>query len=135
MGDHRQRAVFDVAVVDVALPGFRRAVGVGKILVQVLAEMIAPDQVSAEIAVGERDRVDGFVGEQDQGDDHGLVALTAGDGALDQALAKEVEDAVVAGAGEVHPRIDTQEGGGRIELGGVEVALGEDGRRCGKGHV
>src|SRR5690606_30844429 len=90
----------------------------------------------AEIAVGERNRVDGFVGEENEGNDECLVALAAGDGALDQALAEEVEDAVVAGAGEVHPRVETQEGVGRggVELGDVEITLGENGGRSGKSH-
>ena len=81
--------------------------------------MAAPDKVTAKAAVRKRDDVGGLVGEEGERNDEALVALAAGDRALDQALAKEVEDAVVAGAGDVHPSVDAEHGGGRVsgELG------------------
>ena len=39
-------------MVDVALAGLGGAAGVGEVLVEVIAEVVAPDQVSAEIAMG-----------------------------------------------------------------------------------
>ena len=53
VADHRQRAVGRVAVVDVALARPGRAVRVREVLVQVLAEVPAPDEVPAEVPVGE----------------------------------------------------------------------------------
>ena len=135
MADHRVGAVGGVAPVDVALAGLGGAAGVGEILVEVVAEVSAPDQVSAEVAVSEGDDVARFVGEKREGDDEALVALAAGDGALDQALTKEVEDAIVGRATVEHPRIEPQQGVVRAELGGREVALSEDGRSGWKCHV
>ena len=119
VADHGQRAGSRVAVVDVTLAGFCGAAGVGEVLVEVVAEMAAPDKVTAKAAVRKRDDVGGLVGEEGERNDEALVALATGDRALDQALAKEVEDAVVAGAGDVHPRVDAEHGGGRVsgELG------------------
>ena len=136
VADHRKRAVRRVPVVDVALARLGRAVRVREILVQVLAEVPAPDQVAAEVAVGEADDVDRLVGEERQGDDHPLVALAAGDGALDQALAEEVEDAVVRGARELHPGVDLQQGSRRVlvQVRGAQVARCEDGGSFGECH-
>jgi hypothetical protein len=127
MGNHRQGAIGNVAVVDVALAGEGGAVGVGEVLVKVFAEVAAPDEVSAEVAVGEGDDVDGFVGEEGERDDEGLVALAAGDGALHEALAKEFQNAVVHTAREGSPGVDAEQGVGRgigAEFVGAEVAVG-----------
>ena len=44
MADHRNRAMPWIAVVNIALPSPGRAAGIRKILVQVLAQVPAPDQ-------------------------------------------------------------------------------------------
>ncbi len=121
MADHRQGAVGGVAVVDVAFAGKGGAAGVGKVLVEVFAEVAAPDKVSAEVAVGEGDGVDGLVGKEGEGDGEGFVALTAGAGALDAAFTEDVHDAVVGRAGVIHPCVDAQRGAG---VGGGEVVGG-----------
>jgi len=110
VADHGERAVGGVAVVDVALPRAGRAVGVREVLVQVLAEVAAPDEVPAEAAVGEGDHVQRLVREEREGDDHPLVALAARHRPADQPLAKELEDPVVGDPGELHPGVDPQEG-------------------------
>ena len=109
---------------DVALASPGRAVRVGKVLVEVSAEVAAPDQMPAEAAMGKRDDVDRLVGEEGQRDDEGLVALAAGDGAADEALAKEIEDAVVGHPGEMHPGVDAQQGfsRGTLEVGAAQIA-------------
>ena len=80
---------------DVALAGLGGAGGVGEILVEVMAEVVAPDEMAAEVTVGKGDDVDGLVGKEGERNDEALVALAASDGALDQALAVEIEDPVV----------------------------------------
>ena len=119
-------------MVDVALAREGGALGVGEVLVKVIAEVAAPDDVAGEVAVGERDDVDGLVGEEgERGAEH-LVALAAGDGALDQALAKEFEDAVVRSTGKGSPGVDAEQGFGRglrAEIVGAEIADGETGGR------
>jgi hypothetical protein len=51
-------------------------------LVEVLAEVAAPDEVAAEVAVGEGDDVDVFVRQKGERHDERLVSLAAGYGAL-----------------------------------------------------
>ena len=63
----------------------------------------------AEVAVGEANHVVGFVGQQREGDDQALVALTASDGALEQTLSEELQDPIVTSPSELHPRVDAQE--------------------------
>ena len=109
MADHRQRAIFRIAVVNVPLARFCRAVGVGEVLIEMIAEVVAPNQMAAEIAVSETDDVIRLVGEEGERDDETFVALAAGDGALEQALAEEIEDPIIAGACELHPRVDAEE--------------------------
>ena len=123
-------------MVHVALACVRGAAGVGKVLVEVLAEVAAPDEVSAEAAMGKRDDVGAFVGEEGEGDDEAFVALAAGDGAFDQALAKEVEDAVVGQAGECHPceYAQVRFGGSFIDIRSAHVMVGQDRGRKGKRH-
>ena len=93
--------------------------------------MAAPDEVTAEATVSERNDVGGLVGEEGERDDETLVSLAAGDGAANQALAKQFEDAVVAGARELHPSVDAKEGGGgmRLEFRSVQGAREEGGRK------
>ena len=110
MRNHRQGAVRRIAVVDVALAAVGGAGGVGEVLVQVVAEVVAPDQVAAKPAVGKRDHINGLVGEQRERDDQAFAALTAGHRALDQPLTEEVKDAVVPEPGELHPGVDAQPG-------------------------
>src|SRR5690606_12184505 len=112
-----------------------RAVGVGEVLVEVLAEVTAPDQVTAEAAVGEGDDVVRLVGEQRERNDEALVALAAGDGSADQALTKQFEDAIVRGAREMHPGVGAEKGVGGVllELARVQLAH-EERRRSRKGH-
>jgi hypothetical protein len=101
-------------------------------LVEVIAEVPAPDEVAGKIAVGKGHDVDGLVGEEGEGGDEELVALAAGDGAFDQALAEKFEDAVVGSATEGGPGVEAEQGGvGRngTELLGTEVTVGEAGRR------
>ena len=122
-------------MVNVAFAGFRRAGGVGEILVEVIAKVAAPDEMAPEAPMRERNYIGGFVGEEGEWDDEPLIALAAGDGAPNQALAKKFEDAIVAGAGELHPSVDVKEGGGGIglEFRSVQSAREEGGRRR-KGH-
>ena len=136
VADHRERTRGGVAVMDVALAGFRGAGGVGEVLVEVVTEVAAPNQVAAKAAVRKGNDIGGFVGEEGEGNDESLVALAAGDGALDEALTEEIEDAVVAGAGDVHPGVNAEEGGHRIagELGGREFAGSEVRGRRRKRH-
>ena len=102
-----------IAVVNVALASLGGTAGVGKILVEVIAEVAAPKQVAAEPAMGEGNDVDRLVRQQRERDDQALVALAAGDGALDQSLSVEFEDPVIRGPAEVHPRINSQQRLGR----------------------
>ena len=95
VADHRQAAVGRIAVVDVALAAERRAGRVGEVLAGVLAQVTAPDQVSAEPAVGPRDHVGGLVEKEGDGHAEALVTLAAGDRPLDQALAEELQEAIV----------------------------------------
>jgi hypothetical protein len=95
VADHRQRATGGVAVVDVALAGLGGAAGVGEILVEVLGQSGRSRSGGRRVAVGEGRHVDRLVGEQRERHDQGLVALAAGDGAANQALAEKLEDAVV----------------------------------------
>ncbi len=130
VGDHRQRPVGGVAVVDVALAGEGGAAGVGKILIEVVAEVAAPDEMAAEAPVGKGDYVGVFVGEQGEGHAEGLVALAAGDGAFDQPLAKEVQDTIVGQATERGPGVVGKHAGGRgfgCQVGGVQGAHGQAG--------
>ena len=137
VADHRQRAVLRIAVVDVALARLGRAGGVGEILVEVVDEVAAPDEVAAEAAVGDGDDVDGLVGQQRERDDEALVALAAGDGAADEALAEELEDAVVGRAGGLHPRVGAEQGAGEVggEVRGPQITPREDGGRFGILHA
>ena len=118
-------------MVNIPFAGVRGAGGVSEILVEVIAEMAAPDEVTAEATVSERNDVGGLVGEEGERDDETLVSLAAGDGAANQALAKQFEDAVVAGARELHPSVDAKEGGGgmRLEFRSVQGAREEGGRK------
>ena len=122
-------------MVNVPFAALGGAGGVGEILVEMIAEMAAPDEVTAEATVSERNDVGGLVGEEGEGDDETLVALAAGDGAANQALAKKFEDAVVASARELHPSVDAEEGGGGmgLELRSVHGAREEGGRKR-EGH-
>src|SRR5690606_36558137 len=85
----------------------------------------------------ERDHIAFLVGEERERNDQALVALAARDCPLDESLAKQIEDPIVAGAGEVHPRINAEEGCGRFtfDLLGTQGALAEDRRKVGKSHV
>jgi hypothetical protein len=132
--DHRQAPVGRVAVMDVAFAGLGRAAAVGEILAQVFAEVAAPDQVAAEATVGKTDDVDRLVGEEGEGDDKRLVALAAGDGALDQSLAEKVEDAVIGGPGELHPGVGAQLACGLPQFSQPQVAAGKQIRRGRKCH-
>ena len=109
VADHGQRAIGNVAVMDVALARFRGTGGVREVLVEVLAEVSAPDEVAPKIAVRERDDVQALVREERQRNDEPFIALATGDGAADEPLAEEFQDAVVARAGEMHPGVHAQE--------------------------
>ena len=132
--DHRQAAAGRVAVMDVALARLGRAAAVGEILAEVLAEVAAPDQVAAEAAVGKGDDIERLVRQERERDDERLVALAAGDGALDQALAEEVEDPVVGGPGELHPGVGAEQALGLAQFGRPEVTAGEQTRGRRKRH-
>ena len=114
----------DVAVVDVALAGLGRAAGVGEILVEVLDQVSAPNEVAAGITMRERHDVVRFVSQQRQRDDQAFVALAAGDGPANQPLAKQLQDAIVRDAHEVHPGVDSKEciRGRLVELCNAQVA-------------
>jgi len=124
VADHRKRSVGRIAIVDVSLARARGALRVCEVLVQVLAEVAAPDQLSSEVAVGERDDVSPLVRQQGQRDDHPLVALAPGDRAPDQSLSKKVQDAVVGDPGQMHPGIDQKERLVRVlfQVRGAQVA-------------
>ena len=94
------------------------------------------NQVAAQIAMRERHHVERLVGEQRQWHAEGLVTLSSGDRALDEALPEELEDAVVGGAGELHPGVEREQCLGRVlpEVRGRQVAPGEHGGRRGEGH-
>src|SRR5687768_349176 len=109
MADHRYRAVGHIAVMDVALARFRRTPGVREILVEMPDESAAPDQMSTGITVRERGHVVRLVGEQSQRGDETFMALTAGDGAANEALAEELEDPVVRCTHQMHPGINADE--------------------------
>jgi hypothetical protein len=96
-----------------------------------LAEVAAPNQVAAEIAVSKADDVGGFIGEECERYDETLVALTTSDSAFDQALAEEFEDAVIRHSRELHPRVDAQQGAVRIlgELSSAQIMLVKNRRR------
>src|SRR5690606_21131713 len=129
--------VFRIAAVNVAFARAGGAAGVGEVLVEVIAEVSAPNEMTAEVAMREADDVDGFIGEKRERNDEALVALAAGEGAFHQTLAKQVEVAIIAGASELHPRVEAEQGvAGRIfEFRGAEIARREDRRRSGKSHV
>ena len=84
---------------NVALAGERGAGGVGAVLVEMIAEVAAPDQMAAEIPVGEGHDIYRLVGQKGERDDKTLVALAAGDGAADETLTKKLQDSIVRGAG------------------------------------
>src|SRR5690606_11848916 len=130
-------AIRRIAVMHVALACLGRTRGVGEVLVEVLDQVTAPDEVTAEVAMRERDHIAFLVGEERERNDQALVALAARDCPLDESLAKQIEDPIVAGAGEVHPRINAEEGCGRFtfDLLGTQGALAEDRRKVGKSHV
>ena len=135
MGDHRQAAVGGIAVVDVALARLGRAAAVGEVLAKMVAELSAPDQVTAKSPMGERDDVNRLVGQQGQRTDQGFIALATGHRAADESLSEKVEDAVVPGAGELHPGVQAQ--ARFLPLGGLvlrpEVAAPQD--RWGRGEA
>ena len=122
---------------DVALARQGRAGRVGKILVEMVDQMPAPDQVAAQTAMREGNDIDRLVGQQGQGHDQALVALAARDGPANQALAEKVEDAVVSRAGQPHPGVGAEEGAGqvRFEIGGPQVAPGQDRGKYGINHA
>jgi hypothetical protein len=128
MTDHRDRVVRNIAVVNIPLARPRRAVGVGKILVEMFDQIAAPDQVAARIAVSEGDDVIRFVGEQRERNDETFVALSAGDGASNQSLSKQLEDSIVRGAHQVHPGINPEKCVCRrmVELFNTQVACLEN---------
>ena len=99
---------------NVALAGLGRAGGVGKILVQMVDEMTAPDEMPAQVAMGEGDNVDRLVGQKRQRNDEPLVALAAGDRAPDQPLPEQVQNPVVRRPGGAHPRVGEEEGAGKV---------------------
>jgi len=117
MADHRQRTVFWIAVMNVALAGLGRTPGVGEVLVEMSAEVAAPNQMAGEVAVGERDDIEGFVGQQRERHDQALVALAAGDGAAEQPLAEEIENPIIDDPRKIHPRVDPLQGSRRVVLG------------------
>lgn len=86
MTDHRERMVFGISVVNVAFPRLGRAERVGEILIEVIAKVIAPNQMTAEIAVSEGNDVDLLVREQSQRNDQPLIPLAAGHGAANETL-------------------------------------------------
>ena len=90
-------------MVDVTLTGLGRAIGVGEVLIEVIAEVTAPYQMSAQVTVSEADGILRLIGEEGEGENETFVALTTGDGALDQPLTKEFEDAIVGPARIMHP--------------------------------
>ena len=124
VADHGYRAVLRIAVVNVALARFGRARRVGKVLVQVIDQVSAPNQVPAEIAVGETDDVDGLVGQQRERNNEAFIALPTGHGAANQPLPEKVQDAVVSRACRLHPRICAKQSTGEIgiEVRGPQVA-------------
>jgi hypothetical protein len=102
-----------------------------------LAEVMAPDQVAAQTAVGKRDHIHGLVGEEDEGHDEALVALAAGHRAFDETLAEEVENAVVGDARHLHPGVNAQQGTGGIflEIRRAQIARSENRGRIRKRHA
>lgn len=77
--------------------------------------MVAPDQVSGQVAVRPRNHINGLVQQESQRHGQAFIALSARHCSLDQALTEKLEDALVHGAGELHPRIALEEGG--IDIG------------------
>ena len=128
VADHGYRAVSRIAVVDVALASLGRARSVGEVLVQVLNQVTAPDEMSPKIAMGETNHVDILVRQQGQRHNEALVALPAGHGPSNQALSEQIQNAVVRRAGRKHPRVRAQQGVGKvgIEIRGPQIAPVQD---------
>lgn len=111
VADHGVAPVDRIAVMGVPFPALGRAAGIGQVLIEVDSGVVSPDQVPGQIAVGPRDHVDLLVEQEGKRNGEPFIALTAGHGSLDQALAKELEDPLVHRAGEFHPRVAEKERG------------------------
>ena len=123
--------MFGVAVVDIAFARFGGAGGVGEVLVEMIDKMAAPDEMPAKAAMGDGNNVDVLVSQQGKRDDQSLVALATSDCAANQSLPEKVKNAVVRGAGDLHPGIGAEQGAGKVgfKIRGPQVALRQNGGR------
>ena len=105
VADHGEPSCGRVAVVDVPLAGMGWAVGIGQVLAEELIRSGAQQQVSAEVAMQQRQHIAAGPQGQRHADHGGLVAGAAGDGAFDVSLLEQFLHPVFQAAGTEHPGI------------------------------
>jgi|GEM_PF-6916288 len=74
-----------------------------------LAEVIAPDDLSGEAAMRPRYAIDLLIHHQREGSDKAFVSVRARYGAFHEALAIELENTFVGEAAVRHPAVDGKE--------------------------
>ncbi len=105
MADHGEPPRGGVAMMDIALAGMRRAVGIGQVLAKESIGIGAGHEVGAEVAMQDRDHVAAGPQRHRHADRGGLVAEAHRDGAFDVSLLVEFQQPFIQAAGEEHHRI------------------------------
>ncbi len=94
-----------VAMMDIALAGMRRAVGIGHVLAKELIGRGAQEQVGAQVAMQQRQHVAAGPQRHRHADRGGLVARAEGDGAFDVPFLVQFQQAILHAPGEEHEAI------------------------------
>ena len=105
VADHGEPPCGRVAMMDIALAGMRRAVGIGQVLAQNLIGSRAQQQMAAQIAVQQRQHIAAGPQRQRHADRGGLVAGAEGNGAFDVSFLVQFQQPLLHVPGEEHQRI------------------------------
>ena len=98
-------------MVDISLASLGRAMGVGAVLIQMVDHVSAPNQMPPQAPVRKGNDVRCLIGQECEGDDECFVTLATRHRPLDQPLPKQLENAVIEGAREVHPSVEPDRSG------------------------
>ena len=102
VADHGEPSRRRVAMMDIALAGMRRAVGIGQVLAKELIGRGAQQQVGAEVAMQQRQHVAAGPQRHRHADRGGLVARADGDGAFDVSFLEQFQQPLLQTPGEEH---------------------------------
>ena len=126
MADHGEPSRRRVAMMDIALAGMRRAVGIGQVLAKELIGSGAQQQVGAEVAMQQRQHVAAGPQRHRHADRGRLVAEAHGDGAFDVSFLVQFQQPLFQAPGEEHQgigdpieRLSPQPVGPAHQFGGI----------------